>query len=228
MRAMTELMNLLILNLLTLLCSIPIVTAGAALSAMHYILLQMIEQEEGAIVKTYFKQFRSNLRDATLPYLALLLLSLLLFVNYRIFGADPDRRMLVIPAYIGAALVAMIAVWLFPLLAKFSNSFTANFRNAFLLAVGNFPRTIAMMAIMAVIPFVLTQVTALFPLLIFFGISLPSYLCTFLYRGVIQKLVKQALGEADEGEAEAEAEGEKTAGEEGKEAAEKEEKPEEA
>ena len=184
MRAMTDLMNLVILNILTALCCIPIVTAGAALSAMHYIMMQMVEQEEGSLVRTYFAQFRGNLKG-----------SVLLFIDYKFFGSDPSKRALVIPAYVGWAILAMIFVWLFPLMARFENTCGASLRNAFLLSIANLPRTLAMMAIMAAVPFVLTQVTALLPLALFFGISLPSYLCVFLYKGVIFKMVKRAKGE---------------------------------
>ncbi len=210
MRAMTDIMNLVILNLLTLLCCIPIVTAGAALSAMHYILLQIIEQEEGGIARTYFTQFRGNLRDSTLPWLAVLICGILLYVDFRVFRADADKRYLVIPAYIAAAVLAMIFVWLFPLLAKFSNSFLASMKNAFLLAVGNLPRTLGMVAITAAVPFVLTQVTALLPLALLFGISLPAYLSAFLYKGVILQMVKRAQGNQDQADRaqEVEAQGE--------------------
>lgn len=195
MRAMTDLMNLVILNILTALCCIPIVTAGAALSAMHYIMMQMVEQEEGSLVRTYFAQFRGNLKGSTLPWLIIAGCAVLLFIDYKFFGSDPSKRALVIPAYVGWAILAMIFVWLFPLMARFENTCGASLRNAFLLSIANLPRTLAMMAIMAAVPFVLTQVTALLPLALFFGISLPSYLCVFLYKGVIFKMVKRAKGE---------------------------------
>jgi hypothetical protein len=77
---------------------------------MHYILLQIIEQEEGGIARTYFTQFRGNLRDSTLPWLAVLICGILLYVDFRVFRADADKRYLVIPAYIAAAVLAIILV----------------------------------------------------------------------------------------------------------------------
>ena len=38
--------DLLILNLVTLLLCLPVITAGAALTAMHYVLLKMGREEE--------------------------------------------------------------------------------------------------------------------------------------------------------------------------------------
>ena len=194
MRAMTDLMNLVILNLLTLLCSLPVVTAGAAVTAMHYILMQMPEQKEGHIVRTFFAQFRSNLKSATPPWLILLGISALLYADYRIFGGEGATRYMRIPVFIGAAIVGMLYVWLFPYLARFENRLGASLKNAFLLAVGYLPRTAAMVAITAVVPYFLTQVMSLWPLALFVGISLPGYFCTLLYRSVIEKMVEKAGG----------------------------------
>ena len=58
MRALSDLFTLLKLNLLTLLCCLPLVTAGAALTALHYCLLKMLDQEEGKILPMYFGQFK--------------------------------------------------------------------------------------------------------------------------------------------------------------------------
>ena len=194
MRAMTDLMNLVILNLLTLLCSLPVVTAGAAVTAMHYILMQLVEQKEGHIVRTFFAQFRSNLKSATPPWLILLGISALLYADYRIFGGEGATRYMRIPVFIGAAIVGMLYVWLFPYLARFENRLGASLKNAFLLAVGYLPRTAAMVAITAVVPYFLTQVMSLWPLALFVGISLPGYFCTLLYRSVIEKMVEKAGG----------------------------------
>jgi uncharacterized membrane protein YesL len=194
MRAMTDLMNLVILNLLTLLCSLPVVTAGAAVTAMHYILMQMAEQKEGHVVRTFFAQFRSNLKSATPPWLILLGISVLLYADYRIFGGEGATRYMRIPVFIGAAIVGMLYVWLFPYLARFENRLGASLKNAFLLAVGYLPRTAAMVAITAVVPYFLTQVMSLWPLALFVGISLPGYFCTLFYRGVIEKMVEKAGG----------------------------------
>ena len=54
------------LNLLTLLCCIPVVTAGAAFTALHYVSIKMVRNEEGYLTRNYFKSFRQNFIQATL------------------------------------------------------------------------------------------------------------------------------------------------------------------
>ena len=65
MRALTDLSTLVFLNILTLLFSIPIVTAGAALAAMHYVIIEMIEERGGSLPGEFWKRFKENLKNAT-------------------------------------------------------------------------------------------------------------------------------------------------------------------
>ena len=46
-RFLNKMADLLILNLIALLMCLPIITAGASLTAMHYVLLKMVRGAEG-------------------------------------------------------------------------------------------------------------------------------------------------------------------------------------
>jgi uncharacterized membrane protein YesL len=85
----------------------------------------------------------------------------------------------------------MIVVWLFPLMARFENSCMGSLRNAVLCAIGYMPRSLCMAAITVLIPYFLIEAVSLLPLALFMGLSLPAYLCMFIYRGPIKKLVEQ-------------------------------------
>lgn len=77
MRFLGRLADLMILNLVTLLCCLPVVTIGASLTAMHYVLLKMVRNEESYIVRSFFKSFKENFKQATVIWLIILLLSLI-------------------------------------------------------------------------------------------------------------------------------------------------------
>ena len=77
-RALSRLADLMILNLIFVVCCIPIVTIGPALTAMHYVTLKMVDNEEGYIVRGFFKSFRQNLRQAIIIWVIMLLLGCLL------------------------------------------------------------------------------------------------------------------------------------------------------
>ena len=199
MRAMSDLSTLVILNLVTMLCCLPVVTAGASLSAMHYILMQMPDEQVGHVIPAFFRQFRGNLRCSTLPWLILLAAGALFYMDYRVFGSGDMNRALVIPAYAGMGVVLLLYVWMFPLLARFDNTAAAALRNTMILAAGNLPRTLAMAAISAVVPFVLTQSLRLLPLAFLVGFTLPGYFCMLIYRSVIEGLVEKAKGKKTDG-----------------------------
>ena len=80
-----KLADLLILNILTLICCIPVFTIGASLTAMNYVALKMVRNEETYIVKSFFKSFRQNFRQATLIWLIYLLVFVILIGDFFIF-----------------------------------------------------------------------------------------------------------------------------------------------
>lgn len=212
MRALSDLFTLLKLNLLTLLCCLPLVTAGAALTALHYCLLKMLDQEEGKILPMYFGQFKENLKPMLLPWLILGGAAAVLFLDLRIFPAGNGALsgLMRIPVFLGLFLLHGLCQWIFPLAAVLDNSAGAKFRNALLMMTGALPRTLAMMAVSAVVPFVLFYSVRLLPLAFLFGISLPAYFCAFIYSPVIKSQLERKAGEgnkeAGKGEAVAEEE----------------------
>ena len=198
MRALSDLSTLVFLNIFTLIFSIPIVTAGAALAAMHYVIIEMIEERGGGLPGEYWKRFKENLKNATPVWLILLAAVLFLYADYRLIGGGQLGlpRVMLIPIYAGLFVVAAIYVYVIPLTARFVYSTGAAFKNAAILAVAYFPRTIIMIAFSAVIPFLLFNVTRLLPLFFLLGISLPAYFCALAYEPVFKKMI----GEKEEEE----------------------------
>ena len=72
MQKLSLLYDLIILNLLTIFCSLPVVTMGAAISAL-YDGVWRLRNHEGTLLRNYFQAFRSNFKQATLLFLPLLL-----------------------------------------------------------------------------------------------------------------------------------------------------------
>ena len=57
---MGKVADLFILNILCLICCIPIVTAGASITAMFYVTMKMVKNEESYIIKSFFKSFKPD------------------------------------------------------------------------------------------------------------------------------------------------------------------------
>ena len=199
MRGLTELTNLLLLNLFTLVCSLPVITAGAALTSMHYCIMKMADEEDSHLSAMYFTQFKANLRSMTPAWLVFFAFGVFLYFDYKTFGALEGSAGSVALVLTYAAFVVYLAVyvWFFPLAAKFENSFGAKFKNAMLMAVGALPRTAVMMLVWVVVTFVLTQSYRLLPLAVLFGISFPAYLSSIFYYPVIKAQIKKAEGDGE-------------------------------
>ena len=191
MRAISDLSTLVFLNILTVIFCIPIVTAGASLAAMHYVIMEMIEERGGGLVSEFWKRFRENLRNATPVWLILLAAAAFLYADQRIIagGQLGLPRAMLIPIYVGAFVVAAVYVYAIPLTARFVYSTGAVFRNAVILAAAYLPRTILMAAITVAIPYLFANVSSLMPLFFLLGFSMPAYLCALLYTPVFEKMI---------------------------------------
>ena len=150
--------DLIILNILFLICCIPIVTIGPSLTALYYMTLKIVRGEETYIVRGFFKSFRENFRQGILIWLILLALILLLILDYLIMQNLPEGINL--PSVFGYVLgfaglvLSMELLYVFPTLAKFENTIKCTMKNALLFSVLHLPKTLIMLAI-SVLPLIL-------------------------------------------------------------------------
>lgn len=181
--------DLMILNVVVMICSLPIVTAGAAYTAMHYVLLKMVRKEDGYLLRGFFKSFRQNFRQATIIWLGILALAMLYGIDFWIFkNSELEFSKIFLMLFMAVAVIAIVtAVYAFPVLARFDNSIRNILKNALSLAVINLPRTI-LMIILVLLPFALVYFfTPAWMLVFLFGISLPAYISAYIYSGIFKK-----------------------------------------
>ena len=187
MQGLSVAADLLALNLLTLFLCIPVVTAGAAITALHDVLQLIAIREETYPVRMYRESFRKNLKKS-IP-LGLIFLGALIAVvlNYLAALATlPGFRF--VSAAIGI-LVLAVGNYAFGLWARFENTLTETLKNAARLAAGCFPRTLGM--VVFEVAFYATAIhfyAVGVPVLFLFGLSLPCYVCVLLYTPVFNRL----------------------------------------
>ena len=143
MRYMSLLADLMILNLLFLLTSIPIVTIGASKTALYTVCGRLGTQREGSTLRDYFRAFRDNFGPSTKIWLLVLAWGAGTLACVGIFsGMGGWMRYLFIPFAILFVLVTMMESFAFPLLSRFENDWNTTMKNALLLSLGHFPRAI--------------------------------------------------------------------------------------
>ena len=81
--------DLIVLNLITLICMIPIITIGPALKALAFTSLKMVREEDGSVVKTFWRNFKLNFVQSML--LGFICLAALFVILGDIYASCTDR-----------------------------------------------------------------------------------------------------------------------------------------
>ena len=187
MRDLSTTADLIVLNLLTVLCCLPVVTVGTALTALNTAAIKIVRGEESAPVKDYFRAFRVNFKKGTILGLVFLLVFVVLIVDYLAAGNAVSILRPVISAI--ALLVLMLGQYAFAMLARYENTLRGTLKNALLLSIGYFPRTLAMAVFAAALWLLAIQFLRYgAPILFLFGFSLPCYVTILLMQGIFAKL----------------------------------------
>lgn len=148
---MGKVADLCMLNLVCILCCIPVVTAGASLTALYYVTLKMIRNEEAYIFRSFFKSFKQNFRQATVINLIMLAAAFVLYLDTKIVGGmeTSTGKVLGIIFALFTLIYLIVFLYVYPLLAKFYNSIKNTFKNAFLMGIRHLPYTFLMLVICA-------------------------------------------------------------------------------
>lgn len=123
-RIMTRFGIIIAANILFMLCTIPLITAGAGFAALHYTMLKML-RGDGEInpFKTFWKGFKDNFKNGTIIWMLLILLAVLLRLEWfwcgQFGGVFLSFRFGLLT--IGAAAL-ILGLYLFPVMAAFNGS----------------------------------------------------------------------------------------------------------
>ena len=202
-RALTKICDMVCLNVLWLICCIPIVTIGAATTALYTIMLKMVKNEEGYIFRGFFKAFKSSFKQSTIIWIIVLLLGIVCTIDYRVAAVMPGTVGLVMRTifFLLGFILLSVTIYIFPLTARYENSIRATFRNALILTVGKLPYTLLMVAVMvlAVIGSLWNTATLMFtlPLWSLIGGSLIAWINSYILRRVFLVFEKNDNGTDD-------------------------------
>lgn len=199
---LNKMADLLILNLLFVLCCIPIVTIGPALCAMYHVTLRSIRYGDGYVVKEFFKAFKQNFIQATVVWIINLII-ILLFVADMIFWNKANmgamsQVMLAVSGFF-ALMVGIVAVWIYPVIAKIENPIKKNLVNAAAMAVAHFfPYTLICAGIVVLACYFILTSIVFDVIMCLIGFALVAYIQSFFFYKVMAKyLNEESMGEDD-------------------------------
>lgn len=85
MRYIMKIFDCMCLSILWLICCLPIITAGAATTAMYATAYRYLRKDEGHLLRTFLDTFRENWKRSTLVWLVILAVGILLGVDMLVF-----------------------------------------------------------------------------------------------------------------------------------------------
>ena len=146
---LNKIADLVILNLLWVVCCIPVVTAGAATTAFAYELLKLARDEESYVFTGFFRQFKENFKQSTIVWLTYLVIGAVVYFDIRALGLMElsVKPVLAVVLYMIAFLALASMFYAFPVMAFFRNSTKKVFKNSLLLAVAHLPWTLLILVI---------------------------------------------------------------------------------
>lgn len=189
--------DLMILNVLFILCSAPVVTLGASLTALHRVTQNMLFEQEEPLLKAFFRAFRQNFKQSTLAWLVELVVivslvcDVLLVMAY--FNGGLAKAIYILVAVL-AILVAGVYAYLMPLIARYENGMRQQVNNAVVLAIIKLPKTL-LLVFLNLLPviLVLISVPVFVQTLIFWvviGFAFVSFIESSILKPVFQQLEK--------------------------------------
>jgi uncharacterized membrane protein YesL len=198
MQALNRIADMMWLNILTLICCLPIITIGPALTALHYMALKMVRNEESYITKGYFKAFKDNFKKSLILWMILLFVAGVIIGDFYIIRTTQINAAISAAITAASALVVFTAVFLFPVQARFENTIVRTIKNAFFISVLQFPKTILMVVLYLIPVALLIFFPQTTPFILLFGVSVPVYLSAKLYNKFFKKFEDQILEAAAE------------------------------
>ena len=196
---LTRIADLISVNLVFLLCSLPLITIGPALTALYYVTLRMARGEEFVASKSFFRSFCQNMRQGIAIHLIFSVVSIILaldiYVLWKFMEISWMLKYLLAIMVVIAAIHFITFLYVYPVLAQFHNSVRNTVKNARFMALKHFPSTVAI-ALLTIFPVVCAffiRYSLEWEILLFalFGFALIAYLNALLLVKIFDKYINE-------------------------------------
>lgn len=202
MNFLNKVADIMILNAMFLLCSIPVITIGASFSAAYYMGYKMVKNEESYIARGFFKAFKENFRQATAIWVIVLIVIGILVADYRIilYSGIEFAQWIRVSTVTVTLVIAMCVVFVFALQARYTNTVKNTIKNSFLMALSHLPTAFLLIAVYAVPVVIFYFIPQILPALVLLSMGAVLYFKSFLLLRVFTKYEGRLLDkETEEG-----------------------------
>lgn len=195
--------DLLLVNALWFVCSLPVITAGPATCAAFSVLMKVVREESNGTIGEFFGTFKKSFKNGL--FLGLIADALIIIIAVNVMFAMRQSRPLsviyfILSGILGVLLLIFIS-YVFALEARFENTVKGHIVNAFKLAVISPGKTLTMWLVYAILPasMLLLPEVAVYYLgwfYLLFGVSLPLYINSKTLRNLFDRIPGETNNES--------------------------------
>ena len=186
MTGIDKIVDVFYISILWVFACIPIFTIGAATTAMYYTINKVLRHGRGYVWKEFWGAFRSNFKQSTIIWLIMMLLYALMafdtYVMYKFAESGASYGKIYIFFVVVMIFVTMWALYVFPFVARFSNTTKAVMKNAALIAIANLPKTLLIFLIFVAAAFGVYMIGFLVVVIPAVAMWIMSYLLEGIFR----------------------------------------------
>jgi uncharacterized membrane protein YesL len=202
---MNKVADIMLLNILFILFSLPIITIGASYTAAYYVALKMVRNEETYIFKSFWKSFKENFIQSTIMWVFIMIVAFVIVCDYRLilYSGMEFAQWIKIAVLAVTIIISLGVSYIFPLQSRYTNTIKNTVKNAFLTSILHLPTSIAIVVVYAIPLVILYFIEQALPLLFLLAFGLIIYGKAYLIRRIFDKLeenMQQPQEDIDESE----------------------------
>lgn len=196
-KLLTLICNLIILNFVIILTSLPIFTIGASLSAAYRTIYVINTQPNPSIIASYVNSFKENFKKSTVVWLFLLIGFLFVFSDLYIifFIIDKTFLFLQFPAWIIFFVLISFILYCFPILSCYDYTDKHLAKNVILISLANMPITFTFVVIHAALLFIASSSLYAFAVTLFFFIIIGFAFILYIFSTFIFNALNKCIRE---------------------------------
>lgn len=203
---LNKITDLVWLNILWIICCLPLFTIGASTTALFYVTTHMAKDEGSGVTKTFFREFKRNFKQSTGLWLIIVLIGAVLFTDlyiviYELKFPQPFDTVFVCVNYLLLFVYILTVIYVFPLQCKFENKVKHTLKNALILGIGHLPQSIVigfMYVAMGFLGYLMPELAL--PVISLIGFSGVSLIASYMFNGIFEKHITAKEGPKDETE----------------------------
>ncbi|HEO8422123.1 Predicted integral membrane protein [Mycobacteroides abscessus subsp. abscessus] len=200
-RNLAKIVDVLLLNIIFILFSLPIVTIGASLTALYSVNFKIARGEHPSIWISFIQSFKKNLKQSSLIWFLLIGIGVILLgdIYYLVYTNGIWKVIFMSLTLIFSFLYLTLFIIIFPYISRFEDSIKTAVVNSLLIGGFHFPYLLLVLMINIVpIVFFLSSFTGFLTgvyFITFGGLSILTFVNSIIFKRIFSKYENKKGGE---------------------------------